>query len=202
MTCTHSFQGEIHQACRSLSFLKSSRLPRRTKQQIHTCTWVKYTISNVGNQLIGPWTKQFVQLLWISGLVSLFFLNNWCCGCFIFCVNAPELFPGHFFIDFWIGISTLGSTKSRFSQGRYCKHPLFTEIVFYGFRGRLLPFFGSVGDRFSDFLGLENRLENRRVFGDVTDLAFLIWGRRSTSDLGLLKRYQHSPIAEKQTANC
>ena len=37
------------------------------------------------------------------------------------------------------------------------------EIVFKEFRDRILVFFGSLGDRFSDFLGLENKLENKRI---------------------------------------
>ena len=39
-----------------------------------------------------------------------------------------------------------------------------------------IDLFGSLGDRFSDFLGLENRLENRGIFGDVTNPEFWIWG--------------------------
>ena len=40
---------------------------------------------------------------------------------------------------------------------------------FNEFQDRFLSFVGSLGDRFSDFLSLENRLENRGVFGDATD---------------------------------
>ena len=38
-----------------------------------------------------------------------------------------------------------------------------------------LPFFGSLGSRFSGFLGLGKRFENRGIFGDVTDLEPQIW---------------------------
>ena len=61
------------------------------------------------------------------------------------------------------------------------------SIVLNEFRNRFLLFLRSLGDRFSDFLDLENRLENRWIFGDVTDLEFGIWGHRSTGYLGPLK---------------
>ena len=48
------------------------------------------------------------------------------------------LFTGHFVIDFWIEISTSGTSKSRFSHGRYCTNRLFMEIVFNAFRDRFL----------------------------------------------------------------
>ena len=66
------------------------------------------------------------------------------------------------------------------------------EIVFNEFRDRFLSFVGGLGPAlgaaFLDFLGIENRLENRGIFGDVTDPEFWIWGRRSTSDLVPLKK--------------
>ena len=34
---------------------------------------------------------------------------------------------------------------------------------------------GKLGDRFSDLCGLERRLENRGIFGDVADSEFGIW---------------------------
>ena len=58
-------------------------------------------------------------------------------------------------------------------------------------------FLGRFGDRFSDLLGMENRLENRGIFGDVTGPEPRIWRSGSTADLGPLKKQQHSPIAEK-----
>ena len=59
-----------------------------------------------------------------------------------------------------------------------------TEIVFNEFRVRFWLFFRCLGGRFSGFLGPENRLENRRIFGDVTNSKPRGRGRRSTSDLG------------------
>ena len=44
------------------------------------------------------------------------------------------------------------------------------EIVFNEFRDRLLSFLGSLGNRFSAFLALENRLENEGIFCDEADL--------------------------------
>ena len=62
------------------------------------------------------------------------------------------------------------------------------EIVLNKFRGRCLSFFGRLGDHFSDFLGLENRFENRGFFGDVTDPEPGIWDWWSTSALDPIKR--------------
>ena len=70
----------------------------------------------------------------------------------------------------------------------YYKNRLFTEIVLNEFVSRFLSFSKSLVERFSDFLGLENRFENRGIFSDVTDPEFWIWRGGSTSDLGLLKR--------------
>ena len=50
------------------------------------------------------------------------------------------------------------------------------EIVFKEFRDRFLSFFGGLGSRFSDFLGLGNRLENEAIFSDETDPEKLNWG--------------------------
>ena len=46
------------------------------------------------------------------------------------------------------------------------------EIVFKEFRDRFLVFFGCLGSRFSDFLGLENKLENETIFyeNQISDL--------------------------------
>ena len=63
------------------------------------------------------------------------------------------------------------------------RNRLFIEIAFYEFRDRFVSFFGGLGDRFSGFLVLENRLENRGILGDVTDPEFWIWWGGSTSDL-------------------
>ena len=40
-------------------------------------------------------------------------------------------------------------------------------------------FFGCLGSRFSDFLGLENKLENEAIFSDITDPETWIWWGRS-----------------------
>ena len=48
--------------------------------------------------------------------------------------------------------------------------------------GVVFVLFGGLGDRFYDFSGLENRLENRGNFGDVTDPVPGIWQGGSTSD--------------------
>ena len=67
-------------------------------------------------------------------------------------------------------MSTLGTPNATFLQGTYGKNQLFTEIVFYEIRGRLLSFFGSLGGRVSGFLRLENNLKIRSIFGVQTDL--------------------------------
>ena len=54
------------------------------------------------------------------------------------------------------------------------------EIVLMIFQSR---FSGCFGDRFPGFLGLENRFENRWIFGDVTDPETLNWGGESGPDL-------------------
>ena len=66
------------------------------------------------------------------------------------------------------------------------QHRFLMEIVFSEFRDACLSFFRRLGNRFSDFLGLEDRFENRGIFGDATDPEFGIWGRRSTRYLGRL----------------
>ena len=82
----------------------------------------------------------------------------------------------------------LGTSKSRFSQERYCKKYLVMEIVFNELWGRILSFFKSIGDRLSGFLGLGNRVENKRIFGAVTDPESGIWRGGSGTDLGIQNR--------------
>ena len=48
-----------------------------------------------------------------------------------------------------------------------------------------MSFLGGLGTCFSGVLGLENRLENRGIPGDVTDSKSLIWRGGSSTDLGL-----------------
>ena len=43
------------------------------------------------------------------------------------------------------------------------------KIVFEEFRDRFLVFFGCLGSCFSDFLGLENKLENETIFSEKPD---------------------------------
>ena len=59
--------------------------------------------------------------------------------------------------------------------------------VFNEFRDRFSLFFESLGNRFSDFVSLENKLENTPIFSDITKSEPGIWGRRSTTDLSPLK---------------
>ena len=58
---------------------------------------------------------------------------------------------------------------------------------FYGFRSRLLSFFGGPGSGFSGFLGFGNRLKNRAIFVMRTDPEKLNWRGESTTDLSPLK---------------
>ena len=44
------------------------------------------------------------------------------------------------------------------------------EIVFKEFRDRFVMFVGCLGNRFSDFSGVENKLENKAVFNEKPDL--------------------------------
>ena len=53
--------------------------------------------------------------------------------------------PGYFLIDFWIEISMLGTSRSSFSHGMYCKKRLFMEIVLNEFRNWILLFLDSLG---------------------------------------------------------
>ena len=46
--------------------------------------------------------------------------------------------------------------------------------------GSMFVVLGGLGDRFSDFLSVENRLENEGCFGDVTDPEPGIWRGGST----------------------
>ena len=62
------------------------------------------------------------------------------------------------------------------------------EIVFNSFLSRISSFVRGLGSRFSGLLGLENRFENRRIFGDVTDPESGIWRGGSGPDLSPLKR--------------
>ena len=50
------------------------------------------------------------------------------------------------------------------------------EIVFSQFRDGLLSFFGGLVSRCSDFLSLENKLENEAIFGVVKNPEPLNWG--------------------------
>ena len=63
----------------------------------------------------------------------------------------------------------LGFLSPGFRIGSIAKKQLFTEIVFYELRGRILLLFGSVGSSFSDFCCPGDKLENGWVFGGVTD---------------------------------
>ena len=58
------------------------------------------------------------------------------------------------------------------------------KSFFIGFGVECLSFFGRLGSRFSGFLGLENRLENRWIFVMQTDPAKLGWRGKSTGYLG------------------
>ena len=58
---------------------------------------------------------------------------------------------------------------------RIAKKRLFMEIVFKESRNRILVFFGSLGSRFSDFLGLENKLENQAIFDKLPNLKPSMW---------------------------
>ena len=71
------------------------------------------------------------------------------------------LLPGQFLTASLIGIWTPGALKSKFPYRAYSRKHLFTEIVFYVFRGvLLLSFFGSLRSSFSDFCCSGSRLEN------------------------------------------
>ena len=65
----------------------------------------------------------------------------------------------------------------------YCENRFFTEAVFYEFGDRVLPFFGGP---FSDFMDLENKVENRGIFDDLTDPDFWIWRAGSTGYLDFI----------------
>ena len=56
------------------------------------------------------------------------------------------------------------------------------------FRVVFFLFSRSLGGRLFGSLGLENRVENRGIFGDVVDLEARIWRGESTTDLGPLTR--------------
>ena len=55
------------------------------------------------------------------------------------------------------------------------KNDLFLEIVFEEFRNVFLMFSGVFGRCFSEFLGLENKLENRTIFYEIQNPNNPIW---------------------------
>ena len=85
-------------------------------------------------------------------------------------------------------MSMFVTSKSRRSYRKSCKKQCFVEIVFYDLVIRFSLFVRGLGVRFSDFLSLENKVENTETFGDVTDPEFGIWGRRSKGYVGPLKK--------------
>ena len=90
--------------------------------------------------------------LYISFLVSRSSKFHFCSG----------LFPGHFFIGFWVEMSTLRTPKSRFSQGKYCQNQLFTEIVFFMNFGTVFGCFLEALEAVYSvfFLCVKNKLKN------------------------------------------
>ena len=69
----------------------------------------------------------------------------------------------------------LGVPNRGFRTEGIAKHRLVVEIVFKEFRNRLLMFSGCLEIRFSDFLGLENKLENETIFDEIPNPPFWIW---------------------------
>ena len=61
-------------------------------------------------------------------------------------------------------MSSFGHPISKFSHRKYCTNRLFVEIVLKKFRSVFLVFLGGFGNCFSDFSGLDNKLENRTIF--------------------------------------
>ena len=53
------------------------------------------------------------------------------------------------------------------------------EIVLKEFLDRFVVFFGCLESCFSDYLGFENKLENKAIFCEKLDLKNWIWVRRS-----------------------
>ena len=53
------------------------------------------------------------------------------------------------------------------------------EIVFKEFQDCFLMFVGCLESRFSEFFGLENKLENRTIFCEIQNLKPWIWLGRS-----------------------
>ena len=76
------------------------------------------------------------------------------------------------------------------------------KALFNDFGIDFYRFLEALGAVFSDFLSLENRLEHRGIFGDVTDPEFWIWRGGSTCDLASELRKQHRLLAESMAANC
>ena len=122
----------------------------------------------------GPWEREldvvnnriFVDFAMILGLVYVSFWGPKCLHFFL----GGGWFPGYFFIGFWLEIWTLATSKSWFSHGRYCRN----KSAFHG--KRFLWISESIfivcyrpWEPLSDFLGLENKLENEAIFSDVTD---------------------------------
>ena len=69
-----------------------------------------------------------------------------------------------------------------FRKERNAKNDLSLESFFMNF-GAVFSFSEGVGNRFCGFSGLGNRLENREIFGAVTDSKSLIWRGGSTGYL-------------------
>ena len=66
----------------------------------------------------------------------------------------------------------LGLPNRSFCKESLAKLDFSRKSFLMNFLDRFLSFFGGLGGRFSGFLGLENGLEIRGIFGDVTNVRF------------------------------
>ena len=91
-------------------------------------------------------------------------------------------------------IWTPGAPKSKFSLRRYCKTHVFTEIVFYGSRGRCSPLFWMPWEQFYWFL-----LPWKQA-GKFVDFRWCngFWGRRGSGEI----THNFGPVHSLTHVNC
>ena len=118
----------------------------------------------------------------ISGLV---YVSFWGPECLFFFVRA--CFRVIFFMISDSKFGRLGLPDRGFRMQGIAKIDFSWKSFLMNFGNRFLLFFDSLGHRFSDFLSLGNRFENKGIFCDVTDPEPSIWWVESPRYLGPLK---------------
>ena len=95
-----------------------------------------------------------------------------------------SLFPDYFFNRFLNRNFDAGDSQIEVFAKKVLRKSVFPETVFYEFRNRFLSFLEGLGNSFSGFLCLENKLKIRRIFNEKTNLEPGIWRTGSTQNCG------------------